>query len=306
MDTLFARLRIALWIALGTLVALPGPATAFELALPRSGASAPAPEAPPGPMEVDVELVLAVDASLSITPREMDIQRRGYAEAILSPEVMAAVTGGLLGRVAITYMEWAGAGSQRTVIDWTVIASPADARAFAARLLDAPGQPLRRTSISGALDHAVASFEGNGFAGLRRVIDISGDGPNNSGGPVTRARDAALARGIVINGLPLMTREGVGGRWHLDDLDRYYTDCIIGGPGAFVIPVTDWDGFAVAVRRKLVMELAGLSPAPAPPRRDGQARLWRIGAAQAAPHPEPYDCLIGEKIWDSRSGVILR
>ena len=237
--------------------------------------------------EVDVELVLAVDVSLSVTPRELDIQRRGYAEAIASPEVMTAIRAGLLGRVAVTYIEWAGAGAQRILVDWTLIEREADARAFAERLRTAPGSSLRRTSISDALSFAAGLFDGNGYTGLRRVIDVSGDGPNNSGRPVVQARDAALARGIVINGLPLMTREGYGGRWDLEDLDLYYTDCVIGGPGAFVIPVTSWDAFAGAVRRKLVLEIAGRAPA-------AQPRIWRT----SNPAPGGYDCLIGEKIWN--------
>ena len=238
-------------------------------------------------MEVDVELVLAVDVSLSVSPREMEIQRKGYAEAITSPEVMTAVQAGLLGRVAVTYVEWAGGQNQRTVIGWTLIETEDDARAFAERLRTAAGGTLRRTSISNALTYSVAAFDDNGFTGLRRVIDISGDGPNNAGPPVVQARDRALAAGIVINGLPLMTDEGFGSRWHLEDLDLYYTDCVIGGPGAFVIPVTRWSEFASAVRRKLVMEIAGLAPPPQP-------RVWRA----SNPAPGGYDCMIGEKIWD--------
>jgi hypothetical protein len=250
-------------------------------------AARPAPAWEVDGTEVDVELVLAVDVSLSVTPRELDIQRRGYAAAIASPEVMTAIRAGLLGRVAVTYMEWAGAGAQRILVDWTLIEGEADARAFAERLRTAPGNSLRRTSISDALSFAAGLFDGNGYTGLRRVIDISGDGPNNAGRPVVQARDAALARGIVINGLPLMTREGYGGRWDLEDLDLYYTDCVIGGPGAFVIPVTSWDAFAGAVRRKLVLEIAGRAPA-------GQPRVWRA----SNPAPGGYDCLIGEKIWN--------
>jgi hypothetical protein len=265
---------------------MPPRLTALLLALVL-GAPAPAPAWESAGTEVDVELVLAVDVSLSVSARELDIQRRGYAEAITSPQVMAAVAGGLLGRIAVPYVEWAGRTSQRTVIDWTLIETQADARAFAARLLERPGATRRRTSISAALLHAARSFDDNRFAGLRRVIDVSGDGPNNAGRPVLRARDAVLARGIVINGLPLMTREGFGGRWDIDDLDLYYTDCVVGGPGAFVIPVRDWDAFAGAVRRKLVLEIAGRAPraepAPVP--------------ASTAP-PRRTDCLIGEKIWE--------
>lgn len=259
---------------------------AFLAQSPLTAAASDFAWAPDG-QEVDVELVLAVDVSLSVTPREMQIQRRGYASAITSPEVMTAIESGLIGRIAVTYMEWAGGGSQRTLIDWMVIESPEDAHAFADTLLASPQGALRRTSISNALTYAAAAFDDNGYDGMRRVIDISGDGPNNSGPPVLEARAAALSRGIVINGLPLMTKEGYGGRWHLDDLDLYYTDCVIGGAGAFVIPVTRWGEFAMAVRRKLVLEIAGLTPQEEP-------RLIRA----SAPAPGGYDCLIGEKIWE--------
>ena len=222
-----------------------------------------------------------MDVSRSITPNEMEIQRRGYAEAITSPEVMEAIRKGMLARVAVTYIEWAGSHTQRTVVEWTLIEDAATARAFADALTSGLDFAMRRTSISGALLAGAEAFEDNGFSGLRRVIDISGDGPNNQGRPVLAARDSVLARGIVVNGLPLMTREGMGSRWHLEDLDIYYRDCVIGGPGAFVIPVTDWDQFAEAVRRKLVLELAGRTPRPVP-------RLHRA---------DGYDCMIGEKMW---------
>jgi len=231
--------------------------------------------------EVDVELVLAVDVSRSMTPEEMEIQRRGYAEALLSEEVLAAIADGLIGEIALTYVEWAGPASQRVVVDWMTIRSRSDARAFVSELEAHFELPLRRTSISGALDFAANSIEANAFHGLRRVIDISGDGPNNEGPPVLEARAAALARGITVNGLPLMTRSGPYERWNIPDLDVYYLNCVIGGPGAFSIPVHDWPQFADAVRRKLVLEIAGVAP----------ERLYR---AQAAPS---YDCLIGEKIW---------
>jgi hypothetical protein len=235
-------------------------------------------------VEVDVELVLAVDVSRSVTEHELEIQRRGYAEAIASMEVREAIANGPNGRIALTYVEWAGSGSQRTVVPWTVIGSDDEARAFADRVKAHFEPGMRRTSISGAIDHAAGLFDENGFEGLRQIIDVSGDGPNNEGRPVTEARDDALARGIVINGLPLMTREGMGAQWHLPDLDRYYIECVIGGPAAFVVPVTDWSEFAGAVRRKLVLELVD-RPVP-------------ITSAQYLPETgRPYDCVVGEKIW---------
>ncbi|MDA4844287.1 DUF1194 domain-containing protein [Hoeflea poritis] len=238
-----------------------------------------------GTMEVDVELVLAVDVSRSMTERELQIQRRGYAEALNSEAVATAIKNGLIGRIALTYVEWGGAFWQRVVVDWRVIENEADLAAFAQEITANFDGVLRRTSISSAITYAADSIDTNNFEALRRVIDISGDGPNNEGGPVTGARDAALARGMIINGLPLMTREGMGARFHLEDLDDYYHNCVIGGPGSFVIPVTDWDEFPEAVRRKLVLELAGTEVMPV-------HKAQYTGLTDAG-----YDCLIGEKIW---------
>ncbi|MEM6944745.1 MAG: DUF1194 domain-containing protein [Pseudomonadota bacterium] len=235
---------------------------------------------------VDLELILAVDVSRSMTQRELEIQRRGYAEALVSDEVVEAIQrGGPHGQIALSYVEWAGAFSQRVIIDWTLVRTEADAVAFAETLTAEFNAALRRTSISGIIDHSIPRFEANGFAGERQVIDISGDGPNNAGRPVLAARSAAAARGITINGLPLMTREGMGDQWHLDDLDVYYRECVITGPTSFVIPVLEWEDFPAAVRKKLVLELVDRQPAMASVRRvDG------------------YDCLIGEKIWNQYFG----
>lgn len=231
--------------------------------------------------EVDVELVLAVDVSRSMQLHELEIQRRGYAEALQSADVITAITGGMIGTIALSYVEWAGAGSHRVIVPWTRIASARDAERVADTISANFETTLRRTSISSALDFAVSHIENNDFHGLRRVIDVSGDGPNNDGPPVTAARDRALARGIIINGLPMMTRDVMSDRWGIPDLDAYYRNCVIGGPGAFVLPVLEWQEFARAVRRKLVLEIAGHTP-PATP---------RVIPAAA------YDCLIGEKIW---------
>ena len=208
-------------------------------------------------IEVDLQLFLAVDVSRSMSDRELEIQRRGYAEALTSDEVVAAVGRGYLGRIALTYVEWANAGSQRVIVDWTLIETRADLNAFANKLTVRLEDGLRRTSISSVITYAAQDFDRNGFSSLQRVIDISGDGPNNSGPPVDLARDAAVAKGVVINGLPLMTREGQDLRWHMPDLDEYYKSCVIGGPGAFVVPVFNWEQFPIAVRRKLVLEMAG-------------------------------------------------
>lgn len=239
---------------------------------------------------VDVELVLAVDVSRSMTARELEIQRRGYAEALTSAEVIAALTSGPNEQVALTYVEWAGTNLQRTIVDWTLIRSLEDATRVANTLTLGLSNNMRRTAISAALDHTASLFDNNGYRSLRRVIDISGDGPNNMGGPVTAARDRAVAQGITINGLPLMTREGMGMMWHLDDLDLYYKACVIGGPGAFVIPVRSWDEFPRAIQRKLVLELVGAQP------RVQHARFSGLR------YDGSYDCLVGEKIWDEIMG----
>lgn len=232
--------------------------------------------------EVDLELFLAVDVSRSMSPYELEIQRRGYAQALGSDEVAARITGGLIGEIALTYVEWAGVGTQNIVVPWTLIDSPETAREVAQRITKHFDPSLRRTSISDALVYARDSIASNDFRGLRRVIDISGDGPNNQGLLAPVARDRALADGIVINGLPLMTEDIMSDRWGIPDLDVYYENCVIGGPGAFVLPVLTWDAFEDAVKRKLLLEIAGSLP-------ESAARLQQV---------EGYNCRVGEEIWE--------
>ncbi|MBC6716139.1 MULTISPECIES: DUF1194 domain-containing protein [Aurantimonas] len=241
-------------------------------------------------MRVDAELVLAVDVSWSMDRGEQEIQRAGYAAAFRSEDVQKAILGGPHGRVAVAYIEWAGTLSQAVVVSWTLIDSREAADGFAYRLQTEEPDRERRTSISSAIDYAATLFDDNGYAGLRRVIDISGDGPNNQGRIVTEARDAAVARGIVINGLPLMTTGGFSSWGSIPDLDRYYAECVIGGPGAFMIPVNEWDQFPAAVRRKLVMELADAWPDPAP----------QAPAVVPVQETASSDCLIGERQWQER------
>ena len=241
---------------------------------------------------VDVELVLAVDVSLSMSPEELEIQRAGYAAALTDPTVVKAILEGVHARIALTYVEWAGDATQRVLVPWQVIASEEDAKRFAGHITATPSRSARRTSISAAISYAAGLFENSGFSGMKRVIDISGDGPNNEGGPVDRARDEAVAQGVVINGLPLMTNGGgFAGMFDVVNLDEYYENCVIGGPGAFVISVNDWSQFPEAVRRKLVMELAA---APA----DGEP----LSAVKAAAEFS-NDCQIGEKLWQSRGWI---
>ncbi len=234
-------------------------------------------------MEVDLELVLLVDVSHSMSEHELEIQRQGYAAALRSDEVFDAIQTGFLQRIALTYVEWAG--TQEVIVDWRLLETRADLEAFAETLSTRYDLSVRRTSISEALILGALMIENNDFDGLRRVIDVSGDGPNNKGRPVLLARDTVLSKSITINGLPLLTNEPFMSWWDIEDLDVYYTNCVIGGPGSFVIPVTDWQDFETAVRRKLVLEIASVPR----PNRVGPAGYTPVSA---------YDCLIGEKMWD--------
>ncbi len=234
--------------------------------------------------DVDLELVLAVDISGSIDLEEAALQRRGYVHALRHPDVIEVIRRGRLGRVAVSYVEWAGNHHQRTLVGWTEIADASSAIAFA----EAVARPAVRTelwtSISGVIAYAARSFEGNGFSGRRQVIDISGDGPNNNGDYVVRARDRALAAGIVINGLTIINdRPGQYGYPPMPDLDLYYEDCVIGGQGAFVVVAEGFEDFARAILRKMVLEIAGAAPAgrllkraagrPRPPSNAGEIQL---------------------------------
>ena len=236
---------------------------------------------------VDLELALAVDVSLSIDADEARLQRQGYVEAFRDPYVIGAIRSGVLGRIAVAYFEWAGTGSVRLVVGWTLIDGPDSARAFADTLDRNFLGSARYTSISGAIDFALPLFD-NGFEGTRRVIDVSGDGPNNRGRLVSRARDTAVASGITINGLPILD-DGGGpfSRYNIPDLDLYYRDCVIGGPGAFLVVAVNFKDFARAIRRKLVLEIAGPTP-PKPP------RLLPAQAKSKARAPPPCD--IGEQL----------
>lgn len=250
---------------------------------------------------VDVELVLAVDVSLSMSPDELVIQRDGYVAALTDGAVLQAIADGLHGRIAATYVEWAGSTVQHVVVPWSVIATPEDARAFVAQMTASPPRSARRTSISSALEFAGSLFEASGYRGTKRVIDVSGDGPNNQGGPVDQARDRIAARGITINGLPLMTNGGgMISAYDITNLDSYYTDCVIGGPGAFMIPVNGWAQFPEAIRRKLVLELAG---ADHPIRAVMEAESPPVIKAAST---FTTDCQIGEKMWNNRGWIDIQ
>ncbi|MGU3330326.1 DUF1194 domain-containing protein [Methylobacterium mesophilicum] len=209
--------------------------------------------------EVDLALVLAVDVSLSMDLEEQQVQRDGYVGAFRSEAVQTAIRQGLIGRIAVTYVEWAGTHSQSVVVPWTVIGTTDEAESFADQLARMPPRRNIWTSISAALDFSVGLLRTSGFEATRRVIDVSGDGPNNDGREVTEARDNAVMAGVVVNGLPLMIKAPTG-PYDIPDLDLYYRDCVIGGPGAFMVPVRDVAEFATAIRTKIVREVAAITP----------------------------------------------
>jgi hypothetical protein len=237
------------------------------------------------PPSVNVELVIAVDVSYSMDMDELAIQREGYARAIASKDFLQALGADPGGKVAVTYFEWSLSGDERIIIPWRVIDGPESADAVAAEILKSPIRRGSSTSISSAINFALRLFEENPWRGLRRVIDISGDGPNNNGAPVTGARDAALEKGIIINGLPIMVKEPAYPT-DIEHLDLYYEDCVIGGPGAFIMTITDREGFQDAIRKKLVREVANLTP--------------EHGAVPAAGHEPRVPCLIGEQKMELR------
>jgi len=229
-----------------------------------------------------------VDVSYSMDMDELAVQREGYAQAIVSKEFLQALRSLPNGKISVTYFEWAASNDQKIIIPWRVIDGPETADAVADEILKAPIRRASRTSISGAIYFAMPLFESNPYPGLRRVIDISGDGPNNNGAPVTPARETALAKGITINGLPIMVKEPSFSTMDIENLDWYYEDCVIGGPGAFVVAIKDREKFREAIRTKLLLEVAGRTPErPVIPVAEKEPRV---------------SCLIGEKLWQDRWG----
>jgi hypothetical protein len=242
----------------------------------------------PSAVTVDVELVIAVDVSYSMDPDEQALQREGYVMALTSREFLRALREGANGKIAITYFEWAGQYDQKIVMPWRLIDGPESADAVAAEIGRAPYRRASRTSIAGALRFAKPLFDNSGYRGLRRVIDVSGDGTNNDGPLVVPMRDDVLAAGITINGLPIMLKRANIGSLDIDLLDVYYEDCVIGGAGAFVVPIREREKFIEATRTKLVLEIAGRQP---------HARV--IPASAEKPR---ISCTIGEKMWRDRWG----
>ena len=242
----------------------------------------------PTVIPVDVELVLAVDISYSMDPDEQALQREGYIQALTSREFLMAVREGGHGKIAVTYFEWAGPATQKLIMPWRVIEGPESADAVASEIARAPISRASRTSISSALKYARGLFDNSGYRGSRRVIDVSGDGANNSGPLVAPTRDEIINEGITINGLPLVLKRLNYATMDIEQLDMYYEDCVIGGPGAFVIPIREREKFIEATRTKLILEIAGRQP---------EAKV--IPASADKPR---VSCTIGEKIWRERWG----
>jgi hypothetical protein len=252
------------------------------------GTVAPAQDRP----QVDVELVLAVDISYSMDYDELNLQREGYILAITSEQFLDAMRRGPLGKIAVTYVEWAGTGEQQVVVPWQIVEDPKSADEFAVKLKNAPIRRAYRTSISGALQFSAALF-GAQYKGLRRVIDISGDGTNNQGDLVEPTRDDVLRKGITINGLPVMLKTPLASMIDLPELDIYYQDCVIGGPGAFLVAVRERHQFADAIRNKLILEVANIFPRRAPFAEE------LIIPVQDKPR---VSCTVGEQMWQRRWG----
>jgi hypothetical protein len=229
-------------------------------------------------MGVDLELILAVDVSGSMDQEEQEVQRKGYVEAFRHGAIANAVRSGSFGRIAVTYVEWAGTPQQS--VPWTVIATAKDAEAFAAAIESKPIYSERGTAIASALQFSAELFDANAFEGARKVIDISGDGPNNQGPQIEGVRDAVVAKRIIINGLPVLMNTAT-------DLEQYYRNCVIGGRGAFLIPVKTIDMLSSSIRAKLVSEIAGVQPPRAP--NEPRFQLAQMAA------PAKYDCRAGER-----------
>jgi Protein of unknown function (DUF1194) len=230
------RFRLAIW----------GIAAVLTLARPAMAAGLP----------VDVSLVLAVDVSLSMAEDEAKFQRHGYSAALRDKRVLESIRGGTYGRIAVTYIEWSATTDQRVLVDWRVISDEASAGAFADELDKAPFKSGTTTSISAGIDFSVRQIKNSPYAATRQIIDVSGDGYSDYGRPIRESRDAAVAAGVIINGLPVMNPRPAWRESAPPDLNQYYADNVIGGPGSFFIVVKDVHDFDEAVLRKLILEIA--------------------------------------------------
>jgi hypothetical protein len=211
--------------------------------------------APAAPQQVDLKLVLAVDVSGSIDSEEFRLEREGTANAFADPEVVKAIQTGSLGRIAVAMLDFSSPQFDKVVINWTIIKDKASAMAFADTIRDTPRTPGRRTSVSSALELGSLLLESSekDIEATRRVIDVTGDGPNNDGNPMTDVHDKTIAQGIVVNGLPVMDDMANG---YFPELDKYYAGCVTGGRGAFVVVVKSYGAYAAAMRHKLILEIS--------------------------------------------------
>ncbi len=216
---------------------------------------------------VDLRIVLAADVSRSIDDAEFTLQRRGYAAAITDSQVMEAIHAGRRGAILISFVEWAGAGEQQTVVDWTPIANETDARDFAAQLSAAPRSFVGRTAIGSAIEYAFQKLSASATDAERSVIDVSGDGVSNQGASVTAARDAAVQANVTINGLAIFNQRAAAFGGYLaahtnppGGIDGYYRSDVIGGAGAFVLRIDDFNSFEQAMIRKLITEVSSGPP----------------------------------------------
>jgi hypothetical protein len=214
--------------------------------------------------QVDLHLVLAADVSRSVDDNEFRLQREGYAQAFNDPRVVRAIQSGALGRIAVSYVEWSGEWAQKVLVDWTVVADGESAAAFADALLAPPRSFADRTAIGVAIDFAAALFAKSPHESRRRTIDVSGDGTNTNGTPAEVARDRAMAQGITINGIVILSPEPMPWNpWHTHPpggLENWYREHVVGGPGAFVMVAEDFSSFAYAIANKLIREIADASP----------------------------------------------
>ena len=248
--------------------------------------------AAPAGQEVDLALVIATDVSYSVDPDEARFQREGAMAAFLNPDVVKAIQAGPLGRIAVAYIDFASIGSDKVIADWHVVSDKASADAFADVLA---GKPTTRgvwTSITSGLLKAEQMLDTSGYRAMRRVIDVSGDGPNNDGPMIERVREKITGKGISINGLPIMTEADKFDPYYLPDLDKYYSGCVVGGPGAFIQVAHGFEDLARAVRRKLILEISDAG-APKDP------LLIKVAAGGQVSNERPVyakGCDIGERM----------
>jgi hypothetical protein len=244
--------------------------------------------------QVDLELVITTDVSYSVDDMEARMQREGAVTAFRSPEVVAAIKSGTLGRIAVAYIDFSNANASRVVVDWQVVHDQASAEAFADAIAVARKTDGVQTSISSGIQLAARMIEDNDFEGMKKVIDVSGDGPNNEGRRVDQVRDEAIAKGYIINGLPIVTEADKFDVYYLPDLDKYYAGCVIGGPGAFYQVANGFADLSRALRRKLVLEISDASKAA----RDPLLVKVAAGQQRATGQRTVYErgCDIGERM----------